>query len=315
MPITIYISHFNNNPDVSNLSTLIDDNPTSDKKEVLIKVDCKIDFNILSSLLSALHERCLHLDFSDYIEAFSRRNIVSIMALIQTYPNVIRLNLSKTKINDKGIKVLCKALKMNSSLLFLNLSETAIRNRRLIFIAHAIAENKGLKTLSLANNPMTSINCEILLDNLAENTTLVSLDIGGLIAKPEGAEEPFYFELQASFCNLLNNHPSLLTINMQDNHFSDDQSMLLQTIEAIDNRFVAPFLLSNFKHNSALTQAFVKHRRRMYTRHTIIVDTLDPILPKPIQGIVWNYLNKSPYGLKHAFNMAQLTPEKPKYTP
>lgn len=306
---------------------------------VTIQIDSTLDFEQISFLIKSLNPKQVCLNFEPYEYSLSRRNMIDIMSLLANHPNMVALSFAKCRMSDKGIAILSNTLKINTTLVYLDLSDNTITDKKATLLASAFKKNTTLKILSLANNyTMTDNALVTLLDPFTgSNRTLTDLNLKG-ITHLWGS--PLFYPYMSTdwvetLATILTNNPTLSRINIDGNN--TNVTLLGKAIESIEDRFIDISLLfpdspinkmvpkpqdSNITPGftikteshcqiERLQKAFSKQALFMQQRLPLVSQALDPYLPKPIQGILWNYLNNSPTQIQEIFQ-EKTSEKKPK---
>ena len=88
--------------------------------------------------------------------------------------NLLKLNISKNKIGDKGIEILSQALPFNrSKLTHLNLSDCGIEYPGLIKLFDSLKQNFSLNTLIVDNNYGSADHTFLSISNLLRNNNFI----------------------------------------------------------------------------------------------------------------------------------------------
>ena len=165
------------------------------------------------------------------------------------YPHLKSLKLIKCGIEDEGVRVICKYLDMESTIVDeLELVDNKITALGCEFLAKVVnnKENK-LKDLTLDHNPIKSKGVEELCKGLCMNNVIESLSLNYTMLEPDACKslvEIVIFvnsslvELSLQGNNIQNEGASvlfkgmraaktLMKVNVSDNHISDTPDLML----------------------------------------------------------------------------------------
>jgi len=167
----------------------------------------KIDNYELNSLSNGLSTnssiKSLDLSFN-LIDGGGLIHIAELLRLNSIY----HLNLSGNNFSN-GIKHLSKSLRKNTTLTSLNLSGTKLQEKGTKVLSKALKENKFLNDLNLSGNYIGNEGIKLLTDSLEQNTSLKKLKLNGNKFNQSGA---------LLIINFLKFNTSITEINLSDSN-------------------------------------------------------------------------------------------------
>jgi Ran GTPase-activating protein (RanGAP) involved in mRNA processing and transport len=166
----------------------------------------------------------LHLFFLDLSRnLFATPVAVGFSAVLSSYPFLGYLDLSTNGIDDDGVTAIASALETNQTLVELHLAENRFTSVGGKALSQSLRVNQTLTTLNISKNNLgDDTACEIA-DALQRNTVLTVL----LIASAWLSDQGGIRLAQASrYC------PSLLTLDMSDNFFTEDAGTAMESLFA-----------------------------------------------------------------------------------
>lgn len=273
---------------------------TPDNTTFTILVDCTITFHALLHITRALSPFLVKWDFHYYGPDFPITTLTLIMDTIPQWNTLTGLSVAKGLIGDEGVEIICEHLKTDSTLKELDLSQNRVLPKGINSLAMAFITNQSLQSLSLAyNRHIDDKSLTKLIGVLKNNNrSLTHLDLSWM-ALECGKKTKWIVKLN----QFLKVSPALSAVNLSGNNLFSLKS-LEKTIGLIDNRFLFDkfiFIQCVYANDTDLKEALKQQSQYMHTRLSIVSKAIEPILLKPVRGILWSYMNASSSQLTQKF--------------
>merc|ERR1712137_182827 len=143
------------------------------------------------------------------------------------HPSLTFLNLSGNKLEEYGVKKLCKGLHENSILKTLDLSRNNMSGRGASGVSQLLSNPKcGLETLSLYGNFIGIEGARFIATALESNSTLTDLDLGLNRMRPKGIN---------AIATSIKKNSTLQILRLKQNFINDKSAIELADVLASQN--------------------------------------------------------------------------------
>jgi len=130
--------------------------------------------------------------------------------------NAERIDFTRIKMRENGVKAIANFLKSNSTLLKLELYNNAMGDQSIVHIAEAFKYNSTLTNLGLASNNIHQKGMMAIAEALLINTSIVILDLyDNVLENPE------------ALAKVLKENNTLEALKLESNNIGDDEIIIL----------------------------------------------------------------------------------------
>eukprot|EP00941_MAST-03F_sp_MAST-3F-sp1_P005731 g5731.t1 len=188
----------------------------SDAKKVILE-GCKLGDKKMKRMLSIMNRHSGN-PFEDINISNNDLHFSTLKYFVESFPDVVRINVSKNAIGKSGAEVIASPLKEHSSLVHLKISETELGESGGVILCKELRFNVCLTQLEMVGNFMTE-KCGLILAQLLEhNKVLKILDVSENLLRDEGG---------TAIANALAANEALTTLRMKQNVMETDTAIAI----------------------------------------------------------------------------------------
>ncbi|EGC31859.1 hypothetical protein DICPUDRAFT_156240 [Dictyostelium purpureum] len=106
--------------------------------------------------------------------------VMSLVTIIEKYPKIETLNISKNRIDESGVRVILRAIKnFNKNIETLGFEDINLTDSGCKVIEKLLSNNKTLKSLNISKNKISEAGFKIIFEGIKKATNLQDLNISG----------------------------------------------------------------------------------------------------------------------------------------